>query len=283
MNSIPLCRNRAPGPCIREKQKVILALLAFVGLLLSARGAPAPVSAFGGDKSPAGEAALIGIFYDLKQTSDRKPANMNLDIYNQTIQNFVDSGWDESVLNKFYQVSEPRFATQIYVPLIDSSEAPRAFGIEKWVKGGFWLVHYKAQVVPPHDGTYRFVGWADCEIEVAVNEKLVLASNWFPQPRFSLQCPPASAPGVEGHVLQAGAWLNLKASEPVDLDILWGDNGGVCAAFLLLEEKGVTYQKDQQGFPILPVFQVAPYGIPPAAPGTVFQTAPKPVVWKALQ
>ena len=255
----------------------------FIGSFAGVHGAPAQPSAFGTDKPQAGEAALIGIFYDLKQTEDRKPTNMDLDGYNATIQKFVDSGWDESVLNKFYQVTTPRYATQIYVPMIASEQAPLAFGIDKWVKGGFWLVHYKAQVVPPHDGTYRFVGWADCEIEVAVNEKLVLDSNWFPQPRFPLVCPPASAPGVEGHVLQSGAWMDLKASEPVDLDILWGDNGGVCAAFLLLEEKGVTYQKDSAGFPILPVFQVAPFNIPPADPGTVFPTAPTPVVWKALQ
>ncbi len=239
-------------------------------------------NAFGTDKPQPGEAALIGIFYDLKQTADRKPVKMDIGPYDDVIGKFIDSGWDESILDKFYQVSKPRFATQIYVPMIPSEDAPLAFGIDKWVKGGYWLVHYKAQVVPPHDGTYRFVGWADCEIEVAVNEKLVLASNWFGNPHLK-ESPPASAPGVEGHVLQAGEWMDLKASDPVDLDILWGDNGGVCAAFLLLEEKGVTYQKDSGGFPILPVFQVAPYNIPPAAPGTVFPTAPTPVVWKALQ
>jgi hypothetical protein len=268
---------------VRLRRGSLVQLFVFIALVSGADGATPEPSAFGTEKPQVGESALIGIFYDLKQTADKKPTNMDLDGYNATIQKFVDSGWDESILNKYYQVSQPRYATQIYVPLIKSEDAPLAFGIDKWVKGGFWLVHYKAQVVPPHDGTYRFVGWADCEIEVAVNEKLVLASNWFPQPRFSLVCPTASATGVEGHVLQSGAWMDLKTSDPVDLDILWGDNGGVCAAFLLLEEKGVTYAKDAAGFPILPVFQVAPYKIPPAAPGTIFQTASTPVVWKALQ
>jgi hypothetical protein len=207
----------------KRRTGIFLLVAAFTGLIVGLDAAPPPAaSPFGQDKPNSGEAALIGIFYDMKQTADRKPVNMDLGTYCKTIEDFVNGGWDESILDKYYQVSTPRYTTQIYVPVIASEMAPLAFGVQNWVKGGFWLVHYKAQVTPPHDGTYRFVGWADCQIEVAVNQKLV-------------------------------------------------------------EEKGASYQKDSAGFPILPVLQVAPYQIPPSAPGTVFPTAPNPVVWTALQ
>jgi len=227
------------------------------------------------EKSPS---ALVGRFFDLKQTPQGKPTsfateNMNdWDPYFAVQERFIHDGWNEEILNKYFQAPKPLYATQFWLSRILSEEAPKAFGVEKECKGGFWLAHYKGRVVPPKDGTYRFVGYADHEIIVAVNKKLVLVSSWTKDRPQHLSLPESECPltgayndGQGG--LRAGPWFHLTTSEPVDLDILWGDNGGHCSCFLMVEEKGAKYEMEN-GHPILPVFQLAPQETPlsPGAP-----------------
>jgi hypothetical protein len=95
---------------------------------------------------------------------------------------------------------------------------------------------------------------------------------------------PVSAPYPGGGSISAGPWIDFKKSEPADLDIIWGDNGGGCGCFLLVQEKGVNYEM-KDGFPILPIFQVAPYNTPDYPGGSTLapKFSHKPCVWTALQ
>ena len=239
---------------------------------------------FGKNTVAPGESALTGIFYDLKQTPEHQPVPMNEPIYFSVMEDFVKKGWDEDVLNKFYRAPTPLYTTQFFLPDIPSTDAPKAFGVEKYCQGGFWLAHYKAQVTPPHDGTYRFVGWADCQIFIAVNGKLVMASPyWKDKPNLGMEGERMSAPYPGGEAMMAGQWVDFKKADPADLDVMWGDNGGECSCFLQIQEKGVNYEMNGP-FPILPIFQVAPYDTPnyPAS-----RYAPKfshvPCIFTALQ
>ena len=55
-----------------------------------------------------------------------------------------------------------------------------------------------------------------------------------------------------------GDWIELKAGQPVDIDILVGERpGGVFYGVLLYQKRGETYGVDHEGRPILPLFQVA--------------------------
>lgn len=235
---------------------------------------------FGREK--AGEAALMGIMYDLKQTQRREPTTINERDYATVVSNFVARGFDESVVNQYYRVSKPRYATQIFVPLIGAGAAPKAFGAEDTVKQSRWLIHYKGQVVPPGDGRYRFWGYADDVLVVAANGKLVLNGSRFSFPGALWKSSVKGGLPAGNRNLVAGDWMHLKASEPVDLDIVIGEKpGGEFCAFLLVEKEGQTYEM-RNGYPIVPIFQVAPYQTPASQEGSAHFATGYPI-WNCLQ
>jgi len=241
-------------------------------------------------KETTTQAALMGILYDLKQTQQHAPTGVDVTSYGTVLDEFLSKGFDESVLNQYYRTSKPLYTTQIYIPVMSASEAPKAFNVEKIVKPSRWVIHYKAQVLPPEDGTYRFLGYADDVIVVAVNGQIVLNGsrpsftgllkkmNWRPSERL----PDYPAGNLR---LVAGDWVPLTVNQPVDLDILIGEHpGGQFCAFLLYEKQGANYPSTPgaKSHPILPLFQVAPYdGVLPDRDGTV--TSINQEFWKCLQ
>ena len=213
--------------------------------------------------SQQSESALMGMMYDIKQMEKNSGGTTN--DYPTVIDEFLTKGWDEAVLNRFYRVSRPLYTTQIFIPNMDAGLAPKAFGAEKTVKPSMWVIHYKGQVSPPSAGTYRFWGCADDVLAVAVNEKSELV---FCRPDMALpkngwkQTDPDGAQAADDP-LRPGDWFTLGDKEIMDLDVIIGERpGGLFNAFLMVEKKGQTYQKDAQGHPILPIFQVAPYSTP---------------------
>jgi len=259
-----------------------LAVLAMAGMLLSGH----PLSAQDGSvlfgREKAGEAALMGIMYDLKQTQRGEPTPINEKDYAMIVSNFVARGFDESVLNRFYRVSKPRHATQLFVPLIGAGAAPKAFGAEKTVKPSRWVIHYKGQVAPPEDGTYRFWGYGDDVLVVAVNGKIVLNGSRFALTGTSWKSSERGGLPAGNRNLVAGTWVSLKASDPVDLDIIVGEQpGGEFCAFLLVEKEGQIYER-KGDYPVLPIFQVAPFD----TPSHVEKSAPFSTgfpIWRCLQ
>jgi hypothetical protein len=223
---------------------------------------PADDSVFG--HTTMGEAALIGIMYDLKQDPSRHPTTENSNTYFDVVTEFLKKGWDEDVLNRYYRVSNPVYTTQIFVPNMSADSAPKAFGAEKTVQPSNWIIHYKGQVSPPSAGTYRFWGTADDLIAVAVNGKTELV--------YYLTIP-KGVPGVweetdpEGQVaadsnLRPGDWFTVEANGTIDLDVIIGERpGGYFNAFLMIEKKGETYVGGPNA-PVLPIFQVAPFATP---------------------
>jgi hypothetical protein len=211
------------------------------------------------------EAALIGIMYDFKQTPDRKGTAINAGNYGDVVDEFLKKNWDEGVLERYYRVSRPLYTTQVFIPNMDAAKAPAAFGAEKTVQPTCWVVHYKGQVSPPSPGTYRFWGCADDTMAVAVNGKSELV---FCRPDMSLptngwkQSEPDGAQASDDF-LRPGDWFTVAAGDIIDLDIIIGERpGGLFNAFVMIEKKGEAYQKDTQGHPILPIFQVAAYDTP---------------------
>lgn len=208
------------------------------------------------------EAALIGILYDLKQDQKHKPKNEQ---YLELIFGFLREGWDEGILNEFYRATRPLYTTQVFIPLMNADEAPRSFGVQDIMQPRMWVVHYKGQVSPPHPGTFRFVGNSDDILAVAVNGKTELIAEypkwrshnhgWREAPRDGMGTP--VGPAVSGD------WFTVKEGQVIDLDIIIGEYpGGRFGAWLMIEEQGVTYEKNSQGKPILPVFQLSDSAIP---------------------
>jgi len=230
------------------------------------------------------EAALIGIFYDLKQ--DQKGATKRVR-YEDVICEFLNKGWDETVLNQFFRAAQPLYTTQIFIPYIKAENAPRAFGVEKTVKPSNWVIHYKGQVASLTGGTFRFVGLSDDLLAVAVNSRTVLMA---PHPNFKFQIdwqptegPPTSGPNGP---IKFGTWFTVKKDDVIDLDILIGEcPGGGFGAWLQIEEKGVTYAESETKHTRFPVFQLVPQTLDPGIfkwGGVPFYSSPGPL-WKGIQ
>lgn len=207
--------------------------------------------------------ALLGIFYDLKQTQQRTPVVNYAKTYASSIDSFLANGFKEHDLSGFFRAGLPLYNTQISIPKIDANAAPKAFGVEQIVKPSYWMVHYKGQITAPAAGTYRFVGHGDNVLVVAINGKIVLIANLkgtsFPNSGWKPpadQGPPMIAASTNPVVY--GGWLDFNPDEPVDIDILIGERpGGNFQAVLLYMKKGEVYPSDSKNRPRLPLFQLA--------------------------
>ncbi|MBA3960373.1 MAG: hypothetical protein H0X40_00530 [Chthoniobacterales bacterium] len=229
-------------PELRRWWLTLFVLVFFSAVVARAADEKDANTLFGSAKRSAG--ALIGILYDFKQNQKRQQTPMDRHIFEQVVAQFIDSGWDEGLLNQYYRVPRALYATELQINTIDADTAPRAFGVEKTVEPRTWLVHYKGQVAAPEDGTYRFLGDADDFVAVAVNDQTELVADipgtrlkvkWFAKETTELH-------GRFGGRYMAGDWIDLKAGKPIDLDIITGESpGGQFRCLLLVEKKGVTY------------------------------------------
>lgn len=233
-----------------------ISCLALSSALVTAQEKEAPQdSVFGSSKKTAG--SMLGIFYDLKQNPKRQPLPNGDDL--RTLGRFLDSGWDESVLSRYFRATKPLYATEVLIPTMSADAAPAAYGLTGVVRPSHWFVIYKAQVSPPEDGTYRFVGIADDVMAVGVNGKTVLVSNFGGHPNHSRWKEPSPSEDIKVWAgnMKRGDWFTCKKTDIIDLDILIGEiPGSLFGAWLLIEKKGETYPTTKDGRPEIPVFQV---------------------------
>ncbi|NJK91525.1 MAG: hypothetical protein HC904_06700 [Blastochloris sp.] len=262
---------------------LLLGMLGLIGGLM-AQGR-AQESGFGvREKS---ETALIGILYDFKQTQKRVKTSVDTRSYAQIVDNFLSKGWDEGVLNGYYRVTQPLYTTQVYIPLISASAAPKAFGAEKTVEPRLWMVHYKGQISAPQNGRYRFVGYADDWIAVAINQETVLLNHRHdtPLPKTAWKSKEKEGMQASNGRLRYGDWVEFKEGVVMDLDVAMGERpGGFFSAFLLIQKEGETYEKSSKGDSILPLFQLVPRETQPAkelSKGPPFVLSPR--TWKSVQ
>lgn len=232
------------------------------------------------------EEALIGILYDFKMNQKREPTGVDPGKYTNIINEFLGSGWQEGPLNRYFRATRPIYATQIFIPLVGANAAPKAFGVDKVVSPRLIAVHYKGQVLPPHAGTYRFAGYGDDILAVAVDGKTVLIGARFNMPMGKGNADWVSKEGEGARAsngrLTYGDWLTLTVEKPIDIDVLVGERpGGQFSAFLMYQEKGVEYDIID-GHPVLPVFQLAKVKMPETTDRSAPLYAPTEKVWKAV-
>ncbi len=130
--------------------------------------------------STGGDNQLVGYLYDLKQTSDGKPTGMTPDNYHQILMRFARAGWDESILAPYYKSPKPLYTSHVLVPNMDSSEGPKAFGLERDVQPKMWIIWYRGKVSAPATADYRFAGFADDVLLVRLAGKTVLDGSINP-------------------------------------------------------------------------------------------------------
>jgi len=180
----------------------------------------------------SGGKGLVGTFYDLKQTPDRNDTGIregadraSMQRHYEIIKDFVEKGWDPSVLNKFFKSKDPLIAPQIVIPQIDATEAPKAFGLENEVKQSHWIIHYKGIVRVPRSGTFRFLGIGDDLILVRFDKQEVFAGFWPNSPGMAIYSPLEKRANDDGNKDQIGfpkgRWFNVDAGKTYPMEIRW--------------------------------------------------------------
>jgi len=211
-----------------------------------------------GNTSPL-TGALEGTFIDFKQ--DRYGEN-------PPKQGWMDAGKDFmrnfrlSEFRKFFSAPQKLYATHFYIPLMSADQAPRAYGVEALVQPSQWIAVYQGKFRSISGGTFRFVGTADDILIVGVKDRTVLSagfaesnpSKWTPDREPSHNAPPVSEYLPK---LTEGDWFKLNPGEAAELSVVIGEiPGGEFGCYLFIEEKGVNYDKADDGRPILPVFKL---------------------------
>lgn len=244
---------------------------------------------FGGMSSTPN--ALIGTFYDLKQTDRKKPTDISNQQTQEVIREFVNKGWKETFLSReYFQAPQKLYQTKIYIPLMQAEEAPAAFNCEKDVQPSRWIIVYRGVVTPPQSGRYRFVGAGDDVLVVRFNNKHVFDHGFYGgttgthlsqminvltgenddrERQRMLRDSPMKIP-VEFYKydttnnwnsaiggLAVGPSFEAKAGTAYPIEILLSEiPGGLFCAALMIEKIGEKYEKSSTGAPILPVFRL---------------------------
>ncbi len=215
------------------------------------------VTVFGGGQSIGNE--FEGVVYSLLHDRQGGIAPMDEDAFRDVLRKYVLSGWKESKLARYYRSPKKLYSTHVMVPVIPTAMAPGIFGVPE-LEDYYLFVKYEGKLVHKTDIKFRFWGMGDAYIFVNVDGKEVLMSAWdFHHPWFDWWS--SSAAGDRTYVLGnqrmvIGDWIELKAGEPLDMKVLFGEwQGGQVAGMLLVEVEGEEYPTSRTGGPLLPAFK----------------------------
>lgn len=170
---------------------------------------------------------------------------------------------DESCLEGLKQLDPIRFAgiAGTY------NNFPRTAGLEPYNAQFGWLAWYRGKCASPESGRYRFWGCADNHLLVAVNgEPVFEGSRYASALREELQVERRNHPSLpclnSGAGFASGQWFEVGA-DPVQLDLLFGEQGGnLTSGLLLIEREGDTYEETSWGQAKWPLFLTEPLSEP---------------------
>lgn len=215
-----------------------------------------------------GGEGMPGVFYDMKQTPDRK-ATALADLASEgdfanVINTAAGKKFSGKGLDQFFHSTQKMSFTYLLIPYMGAGEGPKAFRVEKEVQPRAWMVHYSADVRPPAPGDYRFVGLFDDALVVYVNGKPVLDGSWYPLVDYGEKRKDAEirqdfggpiVPGTGARRCYAGRWVKMDGL--THIDIVVGERpGGRVGGLLLVQAKKNKYLERPDGTPILPVFSI---------------------------
>ena len=275
-----------------------------------------------GSKNPFGGLtrdvkALVGTFYDLKQTRSGKPTDLDATGVAAAINDFVTQGWRDSTFNKYFKAPNTLYQSKLLIPAMSADGAPAAFNCADQVQPSRWAIVYRGLITPPRTGKYRFVGHADDILVIRFNGKNVFDHGYFSgttpviiysnmdvmkgqredatikkqlRRNYPMEQPLKtytyeSTSTINGSLggLGVGPVFEAVAGKSYPIDILLSElPGGVFSASLLIEEIGANYEKASTGSPILPLFRFDRSTPAAATPGSSPPYDPNGPVWQVL-
>ncbi|MDZ8119998.1 SHD1 domain-containing protein [Pontiella agarivorans] len=216
------------------------------------------MSVFGSEQSIGND--LEGVVYSLLHDRNGGTISMGPDQFRDILRKYILSGWKGSVLSKYYQSPKKIYSTHVMVPPVPTAIAPGIFGVQE-LEDYFLFIKYEGKLVHKEDIKFRFWGIGDAYIFVNVDGKEVLMSalaihhSWFDWWSSTVGGDRTYVLGNQRMVI--GDWIELKAGEPVDMKVLFGEwKGGEVAGMLLVEVEGEEYPISRSGGPLLPAFKM---------------------------
>ncbi|RKX34291.1 MAG: hypothetical protein DRP64_20205, partial [Verrucomicrobia bacterium] len=221
-----------------------------------------------GEVSVFGEVQSIGndfegILYDLKRNRQGRGVSMGDDMFRAVLREYVRSGWKDSKLARYYQSPKKLYTTHFMIPPLPTPMAPDRFGAPE-MKSYYFMMIYKGKLVSQEPITFRFWGNGDAYMMVRVDGEEVLLACWDFHDVF-FDWWQSTSPDTRKYYLAnqqaaVGDWISLEPGKPLDMEVMFGEyRGGNLAAMLTVEVKGVEYEKNNQGGPILPAFKTAEF------------------------
>ena len=231
------------------------------------------ITVFGGGQTVGND--FVGTFYDMKRARSGRNIPMGDDQFEGILGKFVRDDWNPARFARYYRAPNKLYTTSFMIPTTLSVLGPEAFGESSvdgdpdGVGGYYWCAHYKGQLVYHRDIKFRFWGTGDDILMVRVNGKLVLEANWedvwgnnWPEMETAASWQSSAADSRQYWMglmkAEVGDWIELKAGEPLDMEVLISEiPGGGFGAMLCVEEDGVEYPRKKDGGPTLPMFKTA--------------------------
>lgn len=135
---------------------------------------------------------------------------------------------------------------------------PDRAGLTPYSSEGGWMTWYHGQVIPPRSGRYRFWGYADNHLLLAINGIPVFEgsrrNSSFKELGIQRSDNPAFPCLIASAGFACGEWIELERG-PVQLDILFGEIGNdSTSGLLLVEREGEQYEQTFWGQPKWPIF-----------------------------
>jgi hypothetical protein len=220
------------------------------------------LSAFGSDTTTGND--LVGRFYDFKRTGDGRIKPISREDVDIIIRRFFDSGWNtEELARKYYRSPKRLYANCICIGTVQSMLAPQAFG-EYETEGWAWAVVYQGKLVYPEDIRFRFRGVGDKLMAVRVDGEMVMLCAYQEKVRelytdlWYSRAPENRVYPMGEDMQSVGDWIELKAGEPKDIQILISDReGGLVYHQIAVEVEGEEYPRNPfRGGPTCPVFKL---------------------------
>ncbi|MCK4563828.1 MAG: hypothetical protein KAU94_04045, partial [Verrucomicrobia bacterium] len=208
---------------------------------------------------------LEGRFYDFKRSRSGSFLNHDpLDLIFDEMIKFMANDWSPATLARYYRSPRKCYAICMMVPPVFSNIAPKAFGEDEG-SGMYWMAHYKGKLVYPEDITFRFVGTGDGILVVRVDGEIVFGAGFslsvqdrVISPFWTSNDPENRQYWMGNSQATFGDWITLKAGVPLDMELFTGDRAAyIFSVMLAVQVKGVEYELNKQGGPILPVFRTS--------------------------
>lgn len=223
------------------------------------------LSLFGGRNSAESGNDFEGTFFSLAYDYLGCYAPITREKVWDTLQSFYDNGWNLRTFAPYYKSPNKLYTTHFMIPPMISYLGPTAFGIyDTNFHPVDWIVYYKGKIASRKTGRYRFWGMGDELIVVRINKKTVFDGTWSSSRDSNIRVDvPAHEKDLKYYLGNSGAyigtWFDLQAETPVEMEVLMEDNGGEANFYILVEEEGVYYPRNEQGMPILPAFKTAEF------------------------